>query len=42
VRQIARPLLSQALLVGLKYPEIINIFNEAGREFSGFPAQEKD
>jgi GntR family transcriptional regulator len=42
VRQTARQLLSQARLAGLKFPEIINILKEAGREFSGSPAQEKD
>jgi GntR family transcriptional regulator len=42
VRQTARQLLSQARLAGLKFPEIINILKEAGREFSGSPAREKD
>jgi GntR family transcriptional regulator len=42
VRQTARQLLSQAKLAGLKFPEILNILREAGREFSGAQAQEKE
>jgi GntR family transcriptional regulator len=42
VRQTARRLLSQAWLAGLKFPEIINILKEVGREFSGAQAQEKE
>jgi GntR family transcriptional regulator len=42
VRQTACRLLLQAHLAGLKFPEIISLLKDAGREFSSVQAHEKE
>jgi GntR family transcriptional regulator len=42
IRQTARQLILQAHMAGLRFPEVLNILKEAGRELTGSRAKEKE